>query len=76
MCMFFRRTMLASWAGPGNSDVRDELVHAWNNDTIHIRNNLLSTCTSEGHPLAQKKFYKSRLCICPRGPLLDGVVLI
>ncbi|KAH8492277.1 hypothetical protein H0E87_021734 [Populus deltoides] len=69
-------TMLASWAGPGNSDVRDELVHAWNNDTIHIRNNLISTCTSEGHPLPQKKFYKSRLCICPRGPLLDGVVLI
>jgi len=58
--MFFRRTMLASWAGPGNSDVRDELVHAWNNDTIHIRN-LISTCTSEGHPLPQKKFYKSRL---------------
>lgn len=74
--MFFRRAMLASWAGPGNSDVRDELVHARNNDTIHIRNNLISTCTSEGHPLPQKKFYKSRLCICPRGPLLDGVVLI
>ncbi|KAG6752613.1 hypothetical protein POTOM_042632 [Populus tomentosa] len=76
MCMFFRRAMIASWAGPGNSDVRHELFHAWNNDTIHIRNNLISTCTGEGHPLPQKKFYKSRLCICPRGPLLDGVVLI
>ncbi|KAJ6881288.1 hypothetical protein NC651_027986 [Populus alba x Populus x berolinensis] len=47
--------------------------HAWNNDTIHMRNNLISTCTSEGHLLPQKKFYKSRLCICSRGPLLDGV---
>ncbi|KAK3008107.1 hypothetical protein RJ639_014369, partial [Escallonia herrerae] len=65
------RTILGFWAGHRNSRIRVELADSWENDTeLQISNNRISRAT--GHLVYQKKFYRTKYCICPGGSQVNS----
>ncbi|CAN1288430.1 Probable glycosyltransferase At5g03795, partial [Linum perenne] len=65
------RTVLGFWAGHRNSKIRVILARVWENDTeLDISNNRISRAT--GHLVYQKRFYKSKFCICPGGSQVNS----
>lgn len=67
----FCRTTLGFWAGHRNSKIRVILARVWENDTeLDISNNRISRAT--GHLVYQKRFYRSKFCICPGGSQVNS----
>ena len=67
----FCRTSLGFWAGHRNSKIRVILARVWENDTeLDISNNRISRAT--GHLLYQKRFYRTKFCICPGGSQVNS----
>ncbi|CAL1377461.1 unnamed protein product [Linum trigynum] len=65
------RTTLGFWAGHRNSRIRVILARVWENDTeLDISNNRISRAT--GHLVYQKRFYKTKFCICPGGSQVNS----
>ena len=65
------RTTLGFWAGHRNSKIRVILARVWENDTeLDISNNRISRAT--GHLVYQKRFYRSKFCICPGGSQVNS----
>ncbi|KAI8536440.1 hypothetical protein RHMOL_Rhmol10G0257300 [Rhododendron molle] len=65
------RTTLGFWAGHRNSKIRVILARVWENDTeLDIANNRINRAT--GHLVYQKKFYKTKFCICPGGSQVNS----
>ncbi|XVF17381.1 hypothetical protein REPUB_Repub10bG0116700 [Reevesia pubescens] len=65
------RTTLGFWAGHRNSKIRVILARVWENDTeLDISNNRISRAT--GHLLYQKRFYRTKFCICPGGSQVNS----
>lgn len=65
------RTSLGFWAGHRNSKIRVILARVWENDTeLDISNNRISRAT--GHLVYQKRFYRSKFCICPGGSQVNS----
>ncbi|XP_057763242.1 probable glycosyltransferase At5g03795 isoform X2 [Arachis stenosperma] len=65
------RTNLGFWAGHRNSKIRVILARVWENDTeLDISNNRISRAT--GHLVYQKRFYKTKFCICPGGSQVNS----
>lgn len=69
---FIYRKTLGFWAGHRNSKIRVILAHVWENDTeLYILNNRINRATEQ--PLAyQKRFYKTKFCICPGGSQVNS----
>ncbi|KAJ6733781.1 EXOSTOSIN HEPARAN SULFATE GLYCOSYLTRANSFERASE -RELATED [Salix koriyanagi] len=67
------RTVLAFWAGRCSSDIRDELIQSWQNDTdLDIQNKRADVRNTKGRIVYQEKFLRSRFCICPGAPHVHG----
>ncbi|KAJ6289318.1 hypothetical protein OIU76_025183 [Salix suchowensis] len=67
------RTVLAFWAGRCSSDIRDELIQSWQNDTeLDIQNKRVDIRNTKGRIVYQEKFLRSRFCICPGAPHVHG----
>ncbi|RZC67210.1 hypothetical protein C5167_010895 [Papaver somniferum] len=65
------RTTLGFWAGHRNSKIRVVLVRVWENDTeLDIKNNRINR--SLGPLVYQKKFYRTKFCICPGGSQVNS----
>ncbi|KAK4411750.1 putative glycosyltransferase, partial [Sesamum angolense] len=65
------RTTLGFWAGHRNSKIRVILARVWENDTeLDISNNRINRAT--GHLLYQKRFYRTKFCICPGGSQVNS----
>ncbi|KAM7523836.1 hypothetical protein LguiA_013738 [Lonicera macranthoides] len=65
------RTVLGFWAGHRNSKIRVILARVWENDTeLDIANNRINRAT--GHLVYQKKFYRTKFCICPGGSQVNS----
>lgn len=65
------RTTLGFWAGHRNSKIRVILARVWENDTeLDISNDRISRAT--GHLVYQKRFYRSKFCICPGGSQVNS----
>ncbi|XP_047967451.1 probable glycosyltransferase At5g03795 isoform X2 [Salvia hispanica] len=65
------RTTLAFWAGHRNSKIRVILAQVWENDTeLDISNNRINRAT--GHLVYQKRFYRTKFCICPGGSQVNS----
>ncbi|XP_021633518.1 probable glycosyltransferase At5g03795 isoform X2 [Manihot esculenta] len=65
------RTTLGFWAGHRNSKIRVILARVWENDTeLDISNNRISRAT--GHLVYQKRFYRTKFCICPGGSQVNS----
>ncbi|KAG6397541.1 hypothetical protein SASPL_143710 [Salvia splendens] len=65
------RTTLAFWAGHRNSKIRVILARVWENDTeLDISNNRINRAT--GHLVYQKRFYRTKFCICPGGSQVNS----
>ncbi|CAM8902198.1 unnamed protein product [Rhodiola kirilowii] len=65
------RTTLAFWAGHRNSKIRVVLARIWENDTeLDISNNRINRAT--GHLVYQKRFYRTKYCICPGGSQVNS----
>ncbi|KAG8383626.1 hypothetical protein BUALT_Bualt04G0033600 [Buddleja alternifolia] len=65
------RTTLGFWAGHRNSKIRVILARVWENDTeLDISNNRISRST--GHLVYQKRFYRTKFCICPGGSQVNS----
>lgn len=65
------RTTLGFWAGHRNSKIRVILARAWENDTeLDISNNRINRAT--GLLVYQKRFYKTKFCICPGGSQVNS----
>ncbi|GER26205.1 exostosin family protein [Striga asiatica] len=65
------RTTLGFWAGHRNSKIRVILARVWENDTeLDILNNRINRAT--GHLVYQKRFYRTKYCICPGGSQVNS----
>ncbi|KAF7809405.1 putative glycosyltransferase [Senna tora] len=65
------RTTLGFWAGHRNSKIRVILARVWENDTeLDISNNRINRAS--GHLVYQKRFYRSKFCICPGGSQVNS----
>ncbi|KAL5822058.1 hypothetical protein ACOSQ3_023940 [Xanthoceras sorbifolium] len=65
------RKVLGFWAGHRNSKIRVILARVWENDTeLDISNNRISRAI--GPLLYQKRFYKTKFCICPGGSQVNS----
>lgn len=65
------RTTLGFWAGHRNSKIRVILARVWENDTeLDISNNRINRAT--GHLEYQKRFYRTKFCICPGGSQVNS----
>ncbi|XP_057492030.1 probable glycosyltransferase At5g03795 [Actinidia eriantha] len=65
------RTTLGFWAGHRNSKIRVILAQVWQNDTeLDISNNRINRAT--GHLVYQKRFYRTKFCICPGGSQVNS----
>ncbi|KAI3451264.1 hypothetical protein Pfo_007929 [Paulownia fortunei] len=65
------RTSLGFWAGHRNSKIRVILARVWENDTeLDISNNRINRAT--GHLVYQKRFYRTKFCICPGGSQVNS----
>ncbi|RAL43923.1 hypothetical protein DM860_014059 [Cuscuta australis] len=65
------RTSLGFWAGHRNSKIRVILARVWENDTeLDISNNRINRAS--GHLLYQKRFYRTKFCICPGGSQVNS----
>ncbi|KAL5714344.1 hypothetical protein ACHQM5_016322 [Ranunculus cassubicifolius] len=65
------RKTLGFWAGGRNSKIRVVLAATWGNDTeLDISSSRISRAT--GHLVYQKKFYKTKFCICPGGSQVNS----
>uniref|UniRef100_A0A0D3BKB0 Exostosin GT47 domain-containing protein n=1 Tax=Brassica oleracea var. oleracea TaxID=109376 RepID=A0A0D3BKB0_BRAOL len=66
-----QRTTLGFWAGHRNSKIRVILARVWENDTeLDISNNRINRAT--GHLVYQKRFYRTKFCICPGGSQVNS----
>ncbi|KAJ6377889.1 hypothetical protein OIU78_028169 [Salix suchowensis] len=68
------RTTLAFWSGQPDSHIRETLINNWGFDPeleIHIG---FEASTAEGRWEFHDDLSKSKFCICPGGPQLDGVL--
>ncbi|KAG5242026.1 glycosyltransferase [Salix suchowensis] len=68
------RTTLAFWSGQPDSHIRETLINSWGFDPeleIHIG---FEASTAEGRWEFHDDLSKSKFCICPGGPQLDGVL--
>ncbi|KAG2311596.1 hypothetical protein Bca52824_023153 [Brassica carinata] len=64
-------TTLGFWAGHRNSKIRVILALVWENDTkLDISNNRIKRAT--GHLVYQKRFYRTKFCICPGGSQVNS----
>ncbi|KAK4367033.1 hypothetical protein RND71_014913 [Anisodus tanguticus] len=65
------RTTLGFWAGHRNSKIRVILARQWENDTeLDISNNRINRDT--GPLVYQKRFYRTKFCICPGGSQVNS----
>ncbi|XP_019177511.1 PREDICTED: probable glycosyltransferase At3g07620 isoform X1 [Ipomoea nil] len=65
------RTSLGFWAGHRNSKIRVILARVWENDTeLDISNNRINRAA--GPLLYQKRFYRTKFCICPGGSQVNS----
>lgn len=65
------RTTLGFWAGHRNSKIRVILARVWENDTeLDISNNRINRAM--GPLLYQKRFYRTKFCICPGGSQVNS----
>lgn len=65
------RTVLGFWAGHRNSRIRVILARVWENDTeLAVSNNRISRAT--GELVYQKRFYRTKFCICPGGSQVNS----
>ncbi|XP_031115725.1 probable glycosyltransferase At5g03795 isoform X2 [Ipomoea triloba] len=65
------RTTLGFWAGHRNSKIRVILARVWENDTeLDISNNRINRAA--GPLLYQKRFYRTKFCICPGGSQVNS----
>nr|XP_018686813.1 PREDICTED: probable glycosyltransferase At5g03795 isoform X2 [Musa acuminata subsp. malaccensis] len=65
------RTILGFWAGHRNSKIRVILARVWENDTeLAISNNRISRAI--GELVYQKRFYRTKFCICPGGSQVNS----
>ncbi|XP_031473193.1 probable glycosyltransferase At5g03795 [Nymphaea colorata] len=65
------RTVLGFWAGHRNSRIRVILARIWENDTeLAISNNRISRAA--GELVYQKRFYRTKFCICPGGSQVNS----
>ncbi|XP_027079061.2 probable glycosyltransferase At5g03795 isoform X1 [Coffea arabica] len=65
------RTILGYWAGSRNSKIRVILAREWMNDTeLYVKDSRISRAT--GELVYQKKFYRSKFCICPGGSQVNS----
>ena len=71
MVVLLNRTTLGFWAGHRNSKIRVILARVWENDTeLDISNNRINRAT--GHLVYQKRFYRTKFCICPGGSQVNS----
>ncbi|KAK6125867.1 hypothetical protein DH2020_040393 [Rehmannia glutinosa] len=64
-------TTLGFWAGHRNSKIRVILARVWENDTeLDISNNRINRAS--GHLVYQKRFYRTKFCICPGGSQVNS----
>ncbi|KAK9287277.1 hypothetical protein L1049_015690 [Liquidambar formosana] len=69
------RTTLGFWAGHRNSKIRVILARVWENDTeLDIKNDRINRAT--GDLVYQKKFYKTKFCICPGGSQVNSALIL
>ncbi|KAJ6366400.1 hypothetical protein OIU77_002894 [Salix suchowensis] len=69
-----QKTTLAFWSGQPDSHIRETLINNWGFDPeleIHIG---FEASTAEGRWEFHDDLSKSKFCICPGGPQLDGVL--
>ncbi|XP_078428881.1 exostosin family protein isoform X2 [Wolffia australiana] len=65
------RTILGFWAGHRNSRIRVILARQWENDTeLAISNNRINRAI--GVLVYQKRFYRTKFCICPGGSQVNS----
>ncbi|KAL8047055.1 hypothetical protein ABFX02_08G213600 [Erythranthe guttata] len=65
------RTTLGFWAGHRNSKIRVILAQVWENDTeLDISNNRINRAI--GPLVYQKRFYRTKFCICPGGSQVNS----
>ncbi|KAK1268829.1 putative glycosyltransferase [Acorus gramineus] len=65
------RTVLGFWAGHRNSKIRVILARVWENDTeLAISNNRINRAI--GELVYQKRFYRTKFCICPGGSQVNS----
>lgn len=65
------RTTLGFWAGHRNSRIRVILARTWENDTeLDISNNRINRAI--GPLVYQKRFYRTKFCICPGGSQVNS----
>lgn len=65
------RTTLGFWAGDTNSKIRVILTRVWENVTeLDISNRRIDR--GAGHLIYQKKFYRTKFCICPGGSQVNS----
>ncbi|KAK9231459.1 hypothetical protein WN943_021694 [Citrus x changshan-huyou] len=65
------RTVLGFWAGHRNSKIRVILARVWENDTeLDISNNRINRAI--GPLVYQRRFYKTKFCICPGGSQVNS----
>ncbi|KAJ4714577.1 Exostosin family protein [Melia azedarach] len=65
------RTNLGFWAGHRNSKIRVILARVWENDTeLDISNNRISRAI--GPLVYQKRFYRTKFCVCPGGSQVNS----
>lgn len=65
------RTRLGFWAGHRNSKIRVILAREWENDTdLDISNNRINRAS--GELVYQKRFYRTKFCICPGGSQVNS----
>ncbi|KAG5574525.1 hypothetical protein H5410_054659 [Solanum commersonii] len=70
-CQSNRLTTLGFWAGHRNSKIRVILARQWENDTeLDISNNRINRAT--GPLVYQKRFYRTKFCICPGGSQVNS----
>ena len=75
-CLICRRITLAFWRGLNNSDIRQKLLEAWENDLELYIQKGRKPSLEEGDLVYHEAFNNSKYCICPGGPELDRTIAL
>ncbi|KAJ6917310.1 hypothetical protein NC652_019621 [Populus alba x Populus x berolinensis] len=70
------RITLAFWRGLNNSDIRQKLLEAWENDLELFIQRGRDPGIEDGDLVYHEAFNNSKYCICPGGPELDRTIAL
>ncbi|XP_002309856.3 probable glycosyltransferase At3g07620 [Populus trichocarpa] len=70
------RITLAFWRGLNNSDIRQKLLEAWENDLELFIQKGRKPSLEQGDLVHHEAFNNSKYCICPGGPELDRTIAL